>query len=59
MQSWSYEQKIKTNAFDGMKLLGNPFDIDKDKALYLWKTLEMLIHGHYNFCILGVPNNVN
>jgi hypothetical protein len=35
MQSWPYEQKIKTNAFDEMRLLKNPFDIDKDKALYI------------------------
>jgi hypothetical protein len=58
MQSWSYEQKIKTNTFDGMRLLGNPLYIDKDKAPYLWKTLEMFIHNHCNFCVLGVPSNV-
>ncbi len=58
MQSWSYELKIKTNAFDGMRLPRNPLDIDKDKAFYLQKTLEMLIHNHCNFCVLGVLNNV-
>jgi hypothetical protein len=58
MQSWSYEQKIKINAFDGTRLLGNPLDIDRNKALYLWKTLEMLIHGHCSFYVLGVPSNV-
>jgi len=34
MQSWSYEKNKNKNAFDGMRLLGNPLDIDKDKALY-------------------------
>jgi hypothetical protein len=55
MQSWPYEQKIKTNAFDEMRLLRNPFDIDKDKALYFQKALEMLIHRHYSFFYLGSP----
>jgi hypothetical protein len=41
-----------------MRLLGNPLDIDKDKALCFWKTHEMLIHGHYSFYVLRVPNNV-
>ncbi len=41
-----------------MRLLGNPLDIDKDKAFCFWKTHEMLIDGHYNFYVLGVPNNV-
>ncbi len=41
-----------------MRLPGNPLDIDRDKALCLWKTPEMLIHIHCSFCILGVPSNV-
>jgi hypothetical protein len=55
MENWSFENKIKTNAFDGVRLLGNPLDIDKDKALYLRKTFEMLIHGHCSFFCLGSP----
>ncbi len=58
MQSWSCKQKIKTNAFDGTRLPRNPFDINKDKAFYLWNTLEMFIHGHCSLCVHGVPNNV-